>query len=174
MARGLYLVRTDRWYTERATWGLSGLVVLAATALAALVDPRFVGLVAVTGAFSVAVALTGYCAMSTALLQLGMPSRLTPSHPRPTLFGRPVYRARTDSWYLERGIYLIVGVNLTIASVLTLVHSPWWLLFTGFVGGASLLFAASGFCPVANALYQLGFEPRLGPVARPRNVAAGR
>lgn len=160
--RGLYIVHTERWYTERAVWGISGVVVLTATALAAVVDPRLVFLVACVGLFSVANALTGVCVVSTALLQIGMPSRLTPPGPRPTLFGRPYYRMRTDSWYLERGIYVIVGVNLTLASILTVVHSPLWLLFTGFVGTASLVFARTGFCPVANVLYQLGFEPRLG------------
>jgi len=42
------------------------------------------------------------------------------------------------------------------------VHSPWWLLFTGFVGVAMLWFAATGFCIMANFLYWLGYEPRLG------------
>ena len=47
---------------------------------------------------------------------------------------------QTDRWYLERRIYLAVGINLTIASVLSLVHSPWWLLFPGFVGAAMVWF----------------------------------
>jgi hypothetical protein len=70
---------------------------------------------------------------------------------------------QTDSWYLERRIYLAVGINLIIASVLSLVHSPWWLAFTGFVGGAMVWFAATGFCIMANGLYWLGAEPRLVP-----------
>lgn len=168
-ARGLYLVHIDKWYTERAVWGISGVVVFTATALAALVDPRFVGVIAITGLFSIVTALTGFCVVSTALLQLGLPSRLHAPGPRPTLFGRPVYRMRTDRWFLERGIYIVVGVNLTLASILTLVHSPYWLLFTGFVGGASLVFARTGFCPVANVLFQLGFEPRLA-----RDLPAGQ
>jgi hypothetical protein len=40
----------------------------------------------------------------------------------------------TDRWYLERRIYMGVGINLTVASVLSLVHSAWWLLFPAFVG----------------------------------------
>jgi hypothetical protein len=163
--RGLYLVRIDRWYTERAVWGISGVVVLTSTLLAALVDPRLVFLVACVGLFSILNAFTGVCVVSTALLQLGMPSRLTPPGPRPTVLGRPYYRMRTDSWYVERGIYVIVGVNLTLASILAVVHSPYWLLFTGFVGTMSLAFARTGFCPIANLLYQLGLDPRLGPTA---------
>lgn len=161
-ARGLYLVRTDAWYTERAVYGISGVVVLSATLLAALVDPRLVALVAATGLFSIATGLNGYCLISTGLNALGMPSRLRVPGPRPTLFGVPLYRMRTDRWFLERGIYMVVGVNLTLASILSLVHSPAWLGFTGFVGCAALAFAGTGFCPVANVLYQLGFEPRLG------------
>jgi hypothetical protein len=42
-----------------------------------------------------------------------------------------------------------------------LVHSLWWLAFTGFVGAAMIWFAATGFCIMANGLYWLGAEPRL-------------
>jgi len=71
---------------------------------------------------------------------------------------------QTDSWYLERRIYLAVGINISIASVLSLVHSAWWLSFTGFVGVAMVWFAATGFCIMANGLYWLGAEPRLAPL----------
>ena len=70
---------------------------------------------------------------------------------------------QTDSWYLERRIYLAVGINLTVASALSLVHSAWWLLFPGFVGVAMLVFATTGFCIMANSLYWMGAEPRLAP-----------
>jgi hypothetical protein len=71
---------------------------------------------------------------------------------------------RTDTWYLERRIYMAVGINISIASVLSLVHTPWWLAFTGFVGGAMVWFAATGYCIMANGLYWLGAEPRLAPL----------
>jgi hypothetical protein len=70
---------------------------------------------------------------------------------------------QTDRWYLERRIYLAVGINISVASVLSLVHSPWWLLFTGFVGTAMVWFAGTGYCIMANGLYWLGAEPRLAP-----------
>jgi hypothetical protein len=50
---------------------------------------------------------------------------------------------------------------------LSLIHSPWWLAFTGFVGGAMVWFAMTGFCIMANGLYWLGAEPRLVPMAVP-------
>jgi len=87
-----------------------------------------------------------------------------------------LYFMQTDRWYLERRIYLAVGINISVASVLSLLHSPWWLAFTGFVGAAMVWFAATGFCIMANGLYWLGAEPRLAPepgAAYPVN-AAGR
>jgi hypothetical protein len=72
------------------------------------------------------------------------------------------YKMQTDSWYLERRIYLIVGINLTLGSSLVMFHSPWWLLYTGFVGTASVIFALTGFCIMAHILWKRGKEPRLG------------
>ena len=81
----------------------------------------------------------------------------------PERAGSKWYFMQTDRWYLERRIYLAVGINLSLASVLVLLHSTWWLLFTGFVGTAMVWFAATGFCIMANGLYWLGAEPRLVP-----------
>ena len=39
---------------------------------------------------------------------------------------------KTDKWYLERRIYLAVGINISIASTLVLVYSAWVTLFTHF------------------------------------------
>jgi len=54
-------------------------------------------------------------------------------------------------------------VNLILASALALLHSAWWLAFPAFVGIAMLVFAATGFCIMANTLYWMGAEPRLAP-----------
>ena len=102
--------------------------------------------------------LTGFCVVGNTLLRLGF---------KPMLGDQAKSRGRwyfmqTDKWYLERRIYLAVGININIASVLSLVHSPWWLTFTGFVGVAMVWFAATGYCIMANGLYWLGAEPRLG------------
>jgi hypothetical protein len=77
------------------------------------------------------------------------------------------YFLQTDRWYLERRIYVFVGINITTASILFLAWSAWWSLFTIFVGGAMVWFAASGFCVMANFLYWLGAEPRPNPQALP-------
>lgn len=162
MIPALYLVRTDAWYTERAVYGISGVVVLASTLLAAAVDVRLAVFVTITALFALLDAFSGFCIVSTALGWAGMPSRLPAPGPKPTIGGVPVYFARTDAWYLERTIYAVVGTTLTLSSTMAMLWTPWWLLFTGFVGTVAIGFAFTGFCPVANVLYWLGFEPRLG------------
>lgn len=165
---GVYIVPTNRWYIERTVWLIAGTVLITGTALAALVNSLFVLLIIATGLASIVVALTGFCLVGNILYRLGFEGRLAaPASTRPTW-----YRMETDRWYLERRIYLAVGINISIASVLSLVHSPWWLGFTGFVGVAMVWFAATGFCIMANGLYWLGAEPRLAPGATRLDSAA--
>ena len=156
---GVYIVPTHRWYIERTVWLIAGIVLLAATVLAAAVDPRWLLLVIATGVASVTVALTGFCVVGNILYRLGF----TPALARTGDGSSRWYVMQTDRWYLERRIYIAVGINISIASVLSLVHSPWWLAFTGFVGTAMVWFAVTGFCIMANGLYWLGAEPRLAP-----------
>lgn len=155
---GIYIVPTSRWYIERTVWLIAGVVLLTATTLAWLVQPLWVLLVIATGAASVTVALTGFCIIGNILNRLGFAAALGDTQRRSQW-----YFMQTDAWYLERRIYLAVGINISIASVLSLIHSPWWLAFTGFVGVAMVWFAATGFCIMANGLYWLGAEPRLAP-----------
>lgn len=157
---GIYIVPTHRWYIERAVWLIAGVVLLAGTALATLLDPLWILLVIATGVASITVSLTGFCIVGNVLHLLGFPPMLGAGEAR----GSKLYVMQTDRWYLERRIYLAVGINISIASILSLLHSPWWLLFTGFVGGAMVWFAATGFCIMANGLYWLGAEPRLAPI----------
>lgn len=156
---GIYIVPTHRWYIERTVWLIAGAVLVASTALAALVDPRWILLVIVTALVSINVSLTGFCPVGNVLQRLGFTPMLGAKRADSRF-----YFMQTDSWYLERRIYLAVGINLTVASTLSLVHSPWWLAFTGFVGVAMVWFAATGYCIMANGLYWLGAEPRLAPL----------
>lgn len=155
---GIYIVPTDRWYIERTVWLVAGIVLLTGTTLAVLVEPLAVTLVMATGLASIAVSLTGFCLVGNILFRLGFTPRLG-AGPATSKW----YFMQTDRWYLERRIYLAVGININVASVLSLVHSPWWLAFTGFVGVAMVWFAATGYCIMANSLYWLGAEPRLAP-----------
>ena len=156
---GIYIVPTDEWYIERTVWLIAGVVLLASTAMALLVNPLWILGVIATGLVSINVALTGFCPIGNALKLLGF---------KPAL-GQPnrgsLYFLQTDSWYLERRIYVTVGVNIILGSILFLTVSPWWGLFTGFVGSAMIWFASTGLCILANVLYWIGAEPRLNPGA---------
>lgn len=157
--RGVYIVPTDTWYVERTVWLIAGFVLLIGTSLALWAHPLAILLVVVTALASITVSLTGLCIVGNILVRLGF----TPALARRGWQPGDAYFMQTDAWYLERRIYCAVGINLIIASTLSLVHSPWWLAFTGFVGTAMVWFAATGFCIMANGLYWLGAEPRLAP-----------
>jgi hypothetical protein len=126
-----------------------------------LVNPLWILGVTATGLVSINVAFTGFCPVGSVLRQFGFTPMLGAKSQ-----GR-FYFMQTDKWYLERRIYLAVGINISIASMLILAYSPWVTLFTIFVGGAMVWFAATGFCVMANGLYWLGAEPRLSPETMP-------
>jgi len=160
---GVYIVPTHRWYIERTVWLIAGFVLLASTGLALTVDARWILGVTATGLFSINVSLTGFCPVGNILRRIGF----TPMLGDEGAMRGGWYFLQTDRWYLERRIYLAVGINISVASLLILVLSPWVSLFTIFVGGAMVWFAATGYCVMANFLYWLGSEPRLNPQAPP-------
>jgi hypothetical protein len=156
---GTYIVPTKHWYIERTVWLIAGVVLLSSTALALLWDPLWILGVTATGLVSINVSFTGFCPVGNVLRLLGFQPML--GSKTPTRWN--LYFLQIDQWYLERRIYLAVGINISVASILFLVLSPWWSLFTIFVGGAMVWFAATGYCIMANFLYWLGAEPRLNP-----------
>lgn len=158
---GVYIVPTNRWYIERTVWLIAGIVLLTSTAMALLLNPLWILGVTATGLMSINVALTGFCPVGNVLRLFGFTPMLGSGA------AKRWYLMQTDKWYLERRIYLAVGINISVASVLILAVSPWVTLFTIFVGGAMVWFAATGFCVMANALYWLGAEPRLTPETMP-------
>ncbi|MCX8027284.1 MAG: DUF2892 domain-containing protein [Thermodesulfovibrionales bacterium] len=72
-----------------------------------------------------------------------------------------MYIAKTDSWYLERVIWLIAGIMTSASALLSWLHSPYWLILTGLVGINLLIFAFTGFCVMANILHRLGVKSRI-------------
>jgi hypothetical protein len=163
LRRGTYIVPTHRWYIERTVWLIAGFVLLGSTALALLADPLWIFGVIATGLVSINVALTGFCPIGSVLQLLGF----TPMLGAGTSARWNLYFLKIDRWYLERRIYVTVGVNIILGSILFLIYSPWWALFTTFVGAAMIWFAATGYCILANILYWIGAEPRLNPDAMP-------
>jgi hypothetical protein len=161
---GIYIVPTNRWYIERTVWLIAGVVLLASTAMALFVNHLWILGVIATGLVSINVAFTGFCPVGSVLRVFGFTPMLGSSR-TPTRWS--LYFMQTDRWYLERRIYLFVGINISVASILVLTVSPWWTAFTSFVGGAMVWFAATGFCVMANGLYWLGAEPRLNPESMP-------
>jgi hypothetical protein len=153
----IYTVPTDQWYIERAVWLIAGLVLLVSTLLAVTVNSLFIFGVIAAGLVSINEAFTGFCPVGTVLKQFRFKGALERAQ------GGSLYFLQTDSWYLERRIYVTVGLNITLGAVLFLLHSPWWALFTAFVGIAMVWFASTGFCILANILYWIGAEPRLRP-----------
>src|SRR3974377_2080337 len=159
LRRGVYIVPADRWYIERTVWLIAGLVLLVSTLLAVLVNQLFLFCVIATGLVSINVALTGFCPIGNVLKLLGFRGAIEAPN------SGNLYFLQTDSWYLERRIYVTRGANITLGSILFLVHSPWWALFPAFVGTAMVWFAATGPCILANILFLIGAHPRLNPGA---------
>ena len=57
---------------------------------------------------------------------------------------------------VERLLRLIAGSFIFATAVLAAVHSPYWLLFTGFVGLNLAQSAFTGWCPMMTILRKLG------------------
>ncbi|MCX7792898.1 MAG: DUF2892 domain-containing protein [Thermodesulfovibrionales bacterium] len=160
MARrsGIFLVKTDWWYVERCVWLVAGIDILSSTILA-IFQPDWTFSIMIVGLCSILVALTGFCIIGNILFLLGF-TPLLRERARPGIKSR-LYFMQTDEWYLERYIYLFVGINLSVSSMLARYHNPYWLFFTGFVGTATIIFAFTGFCIMANFLYRIGATPRM-------------
>jgi hypothetical protein len=70
-----------------------------------------------------------------------------------------MYIAKTDSWYLERVIWLIAGCLILLSLALTYFFSKYWLILAALVGLNLIVFAITGFCTMANILIKLGLKP---------------
>lgn len=70
-----------------------------------------------------------------------------------------MYIAKTDSWYLERLIWLIAGCMILLSLTLAYFFSAYWLILTALVGLNLIIFAVTGFCTIANILVKFGVKP---------------
>lgn len=64
-----------------------------------------------------------------------------------------IYKMPTHKWFLERMIYLVAGIFVTVSVLLGVYISDYFFLFTGFVGLMLINFAITGYCPMAIFLY---------------------
>ena len=59
---------------------------------------------------------------------------------------------------VERYLRGIAGFFILLSILLAHFHSPYWLLFTGFVGLNLLQSAFTNWCPMKTILKKLGVE----------------
>lgn len=59
---------------------------------------------------------------------------------------------------VERSLRGIAGFFILVSVVLAHYHSPYWLLFTGFVGLNLLQSAFTDWCPMMTLLRKLGVK----------------
>jgi hypothetical protein len=61
---------------------------------------------------------------------------------------------------IERGLRLAAGVVVLVSVLLTLLHSPYWIALTAFVGLNLLQSAFTNWCPMVWLLARLGLRDR--------------
>jgi DUF2892 family protein len=59
---------------------------------------------------------------------------------------------------VDRAVFAFAGLMILLSLVLTYYVSPYWLLFTAFVGVNMLQSAFTGFCPAAMIFRKLGLK----------------
>ena len=59
---------------------------------------------------------------------------------------------------LDRVVLAFAGSFILLSVILSMLYSPYWLLFTGFVGVNLLQSSFTGFCPLAVILKKAGVK----------------
>ena len=59
---------------------------------------------------------------------------------------------------LDRLVLTIAGNFILLSVLLSVLHSPYWLFFTAFVGANLLQASFTGFCPLAVLLKKRGVK----------------
>ena len=66
---------------------------------------------------------------------------------------------------VERYLRLIAGFIVLVTVLLGYFHSPYWLLFTGFVAVNLIQSAFTNWCPMMTFLRKLGVRDDDGPLS---------
>jgi len=61
-----------------------------------------------------------------------------------------------EAMTVDRGLRLIAGLFVLLGTLLAYVHSPYWLLFVGFVGLNLLQSGFTNWCPMVWILQKAG------------------
>ena len=59
---------------------------------------------------------------------------------------------------IENGVRVMAGAMILVSVALVHFVSPWWLLFTAFIGLNMLQASFTGFCPAAMVFKALGVK----------------
>jgi hypothetical protein len=59
---------------------------------------------------------------------------------------------------LDRAVMAFAGIMILLSVALTHFVSPWWWLFTAFIGLNLLQASFTGFCPAAIVFRKLGIN----------------
>ena len=59
---------------------------------------------------------------------------------------------------VDRAVFAFAGAMILLSLALAYYVSPYWLLFTAFVGANMLQSAFTGFCPAAIIFRKLGIK----------------
>ncbi len=59
---------------------------------------------------------------------------------------------------VDRAVLAFAGLMVLVSLALTVTLSPWWLLFTAFIGLNMIQAAFTGFCPAAIVFRRLGLS----------------
>jgi len=60
---------------------------------------------------------------------------------------------------VDRAVLAFAGIMVLISLALAWYFSPYWLLFTAFIGLNMLQSAFTGFCPAAIVFRKMGVRP---------------
>lgn len=60
---------------------------------------------------------------------------------------------------IDRAVMAFAGAMILLSLALSQLYSPYWLLFTAFVGANLMQASFTGFCPAAMVFKRLGFQP---------------
>ena len=69
-----------------------------------------------------------------------------------------IYRLDTETWYVERAVYLLAGIFVLASIILSLTVHENFLYFTALVGAMLINFSLTGYCPLSILLGKAGLK----------------
>ncbi|SIS77557.1 YgaP family membrane protein [Phaeovulum vinaykumarii] len=60
---------------------------------------------------------------------------------------------------LDRAVMAFAGSMILLSLLLAYLFSPYWMLFTAFIGANLIQASFTGFCPAAMIFSRLGIKP---------------